>query len=97
MSATTERAGGICHQRAADTPAAPGRRRREERLDVDRAIQSLQSGGDFPHALDARGTLSLQEPLEGDVLGLEKIAQDVNVAAGVHSRHLAAVVGGLPR
>ena len=54
----------IGHERATDAPSAGGGRRREERVDVDGAVQRLQSDRDFPHPLDAGGALGLEETRE---------------------------------
>ena len=50
-------------ERSADAPAAGGRRRREEGIDIDAAIQRLQPLGHLTHALHARRPLRLEEAM----------------------------------
>ena len=47
--------------------------------------------GNLTHALDAREPLHLEKAIELRVVGVEEIAQDVDVAPGVDGRHLDAV------
>ena len=65
--------------------------RREERVEVDGAVERLQADRDFPHALDAGGALDLEKAREVHVRGVEEVAEHVDVAPAVDSRDLDAV------
>ena len=78
-------------ERAAHTSAARRRRRREQDLDVDGAVQRLETEADLLHPLDASQALRLKESIEALVVRVEEIAQDVDVASAIDRRHLDAV------
>ena len=62
----------------------------EKGVDIDRAVQRLQPGGNLTHALHAREPLHLEKAIELLIVGGEEVAQDVDVAPGVDGSHLDA-------
>ena len=76
--------------RTADRRTGPGRRRRQHSLNVRGNVERCQPARDRPDALNTQGALSDEQRRQRLALGIEEVAQHVDVTAIVDRRDLDA-------
>ncbi len=91
IDGVTSRDERIGDERATDASPAGRGRGREERVEVDGAVERLQAARDFPHPLDAGGALDSRKRARFDVRRVEEVAEHVDVSPAIDGRDLDAV------